>query len=81
MPTKSKRAVKRDLQTARVLKNLIEQLEYRERSADSQRTPGGVQPAGVYMNGFHVGMLVAIGLIKSELEKAGFQIIRVKEEE
>lgn len=46
-------------------------LRSRLSSAELSRTPGGVQPSGVYWNGFCVGLAVALEVIGREFGEEG----------
>lgn len=46
------------------LASVMMDLRSRMEAANTKRTPGGVQPDGVYWNGFYSGMQVAIELLK-----------------
>lgn len=46
------------------LATILSDLHRRMESAEDRRAPGGVQPDGVYWNGFYWGIQVAIELLE-----------------
>lgn len=50
--------------TQTLLQELRLDLEARSAAVENIRTPGGLKPEGVYWNGFHSGIQVALGMLR-----------------
>lgn len=68
---RSRGMIDADAKDKHALRSIYRDLEARLAGAEALRTPVGCTPPGVFYNGFHSGLVVALEILERELGKGG----------